>query len=99
MILSRAAAVKKQEYVNCAFSAALLCGRGAISGEHIRPGESRVGCFGVRVSSTLPPRESRVPRLNAVTRQRGSLCSSNMVFRGAPRTFRQKTQHDVYTTR
>ena len=88
MILSRAAAVKKQEYVNCAFSAALLCGRGAISGKHIRPGESRVGCFGVRVSSTLP---------HATTR---SLCSSNMVFRGAPpQIFRQTTQHDVYAIR
>jgi hypothetical protein len=35
---------------------------------------------GVRVSGTLPPRESRVPRLNAVTRQRGSLCSPDTGF-------------------
>jgi hypothetical protein len=37
--------------------------------------------FGVRVSGTLPPRESRVPRLNAVTRQRGSLCPPNTLSR------------------
>jgi hypothetical protein len=35
---------------------------------------SFLGRRGSRVSGTLPPRESRVPRLNAVTRQRGSLC-------------------------
>jgi hypothetical protein len=54
---------------------------------------------GVGVSGTLPPRESRVPRLNAVTRQRGSLCSpdtrfelttrSRSVFDGTSKTARE----------
>jgi hypothetical protein len=55
------------------------CARG-LWGAHAPPR----ALSGVRVNGTLPSRESRVPRVNAVTRQRGSLCPpENRVRRDA----------------